>query len=519
MSGGTTVKRFLAALVCIAILSTLFAGCQVDPDAYVPTGNALTMEDGTPQQGPGSNENQELTLIYYPNRTMNPLQCTDFTNRTILSLIYQSLFVTDRDYNVYPLLCKQYSVSKDMKTYTLSLENATFSDGTPLTAGDVVATLTAAKTSAYYAGRYQHIKSVTAAEDGAIVIVTDTPMENLPILLDIPILKATELEATHPLGTGPYYLDSAGNTALLRRRTNWWCNPSLLVTAPAIALKEAVDITQIRDSFEFDSLDLVCADPGSDRYADYRCDFELWNCETGLFLYLMCNMESPIFSNPDVRAALTTAIDRDALAAAEYRGFAQAVTLPASPDSPYYSTVLASKYGYDGTGETLKKAASSAGVTKEELVLMVNSGDSMRVRIAHAIAGMLENAGFKVTVSECSESKFQKNLKNRNFDLCLAQTKLSPNMDLSPFFDTYGSLSYGKINDTAMYALCKEALANHGNYYTLHQTVMNDGRLCPILFRSYAVYATRGLLTELMPARDNIFFYTMNKTMESALIP
>ena len=137
-------------------------------------------------------------------------------------------------------------------------------------------------------------------------------------------------------------------------------------------------------------------------------------------------------------------------------------------------------------------------------------------RIAQRIATMLENAGFKVELSACSDSKFQKNLKNRNFDLCLLQTKLSPNMDLSPFFDTYGSLSYGKINDTAMYALCKEALANHGNYYTLHQTVMNDGRLCPILFRSYAIYATRGLLTELTPTRDNVFFYTLGKTMESA---
>ena len=91
-------------------------------------------------------------------------------------------------------------------------------------------------------------------------------------------------------------------------------------------------------------------------------------------------------------------------------------------------------------------------------------------------------------------------------------------MDLSPFFSSSGSLSFGKISDAAIYALCKEALANHGNYYTLHQTVMNDGRLCPILFRSYAVYATRGLLTELTPARDNIFFYSLGKTMDSALL-
>ena len=512
------MKRLIAALLILATIPALLAGCQIDTDAYVPTGNALTYEDGSNQNNIQQETDQELTLIYYPNRTLNPLNATDFTNRTIFSLLYQSLFVTDRNYKTYPVLCKQYSISKDMKTYTIYLENATFSDGSVLTAQDVVATLTAAQSSAYYSGRFQHIRSITAGENGSVVITTDTPMEDLPILLDIPIIKQTQLDAIHPDGTGPYRLDMAGGTALLRRRSGWWCNPDMVVTAPAIALKEATDITQIRDSFEFDSLDLVCADPGSDKYADYRCDFELWDCETGMFLYLFCNMDSPIFADANVRAALTTAIDRDALVDKEYRGFARAATLPASPNSPYYSQVLAAKYAYDGTGETLKKAVSAAKLKGDPLVLMVNSGDSLRVRLAYAIAEMLAVSGLKVEVSECSDSKFQKNLKNRSFDLCLAQTKLSPNMDLSPFFDTYGSLSYGKINDTALYALCKEALANYGNYYTLHQTVMNDGRLCPILFHSYAVYATRGLLTDLTPARDNVFFYTLGKTMESALI-
>ena len=507
------MKRLLCILFCIVLL----CGCQTDIDSYVPTGDGLTWEDDQHQNGGNEEDSrQELTLIYYADRTLNPLKSTDYTNRTIFSLMYQSLFVTDRNYTVYPILCKHYRISQDMKTYTIYLEEATFSDGTTMTAADVAATLEAARTSSYYKGRFQHIKTMTAGDDGSVTITTDTPMENLPILLDIPILKATDLESDYPMGTGAYYLDTAGGTALLRRRTGWWCNAEMTVTASAILLKEAVDNPQIRDSFEFDSLDLVCADPGSDKYADYRCDFELWDSESGIFLYLMCNMESEVFSNAKVRAALTTAIDRNALVEAEYRGFARSASLPASPSSPYYSQVLAAKYAYDGSGETLKNAVADARLTNAPVVLLVNKGDSLRVRQAYAIAQMLEQAGLKITVTECSESNFLKNLKNRNYDLCLAQTKLSPNMDLSPFFSSSGSLSYGKISDTAIYALCKEALANRGNYYTLHQTVMNDGRLCPILFRSYAIYATRGLLTDLTPARDNVFFYTLSKTMESA---
>ena len=47
---------------------------------------------------------------------------------------------------------------------------------------------------------------------------------------------------------------------------------------------------------------------------------------------------------------------------------------------------------------------------------------------------------------------------------------------------------------------------------------MDNGLLCPILTGSYAVYATRGLLTDLTPSRDNVFYYSMGKTMEQALM-
>jgi hypothetical protein len=66
--------------------------------------------------------------------------------------------------------------------------------------------------------------------------------------------------------------------------------------------------------------------------------------------------------------------------------------------------------------------------------------------------------------------------------------------------------------------MAREALANSGNYYNLHEMVMEDAQLIPILFRNYAVYATRGLVTDLSPARDNLFFYTLGKTLADAQV-
>ena len=74
------------------------------------------------------------------------------------------------------------------------------------------------------------------------------------------------------------------------------------------------------------------------------------------------------------------------------------------------------------------------------------------------------------------------------------------------------------LSDAGLYALCQEALANGGNYYTLHQKTMQSGMLCPILFRSYAIYGQRGLFSDLNPARDNVFWYSLGKTMEDCRI-
>ena len=510
------MKRIFAILLLLA-LAFACVGCGSD-DPYVPTGDGLTWdEDYTGPVATRPQENQELTLTFYPEKSMNPLICTDFTNRALFSLLYQGLFTVDRNYKPEPMLCKQYSVSEDMKTYTFYLENATFSDGTAVTVQDVVATLLAAKESTVYSGRFKHVKEIVAPDNTAVVITLDTAYENLPILLDVPILKQNQLQLDRPIGTGPYVLEAAGNVSQLRRRADWWCKANMAITADSILLVHATDATQIRDQFEFFDLDLVCADPGSDRYADYRCDYELWDCENNIFLYLGCNMYSEVFSDDAVRSALVRAIDRDTITGSYYRGFARSASLPASPLSPYYNQTLASRYSYDG-GEALKTALADTGKTGAEILLLVNSDDSLRLRVARDIAKMLTDCGLTVTMQEFGSATYKNALRNGAYDLYLGQTQLSANMDLTAFFSSSGALSYGSINDVALYTLCAESLANHGNFYTLHQSAMNDGRLCPILFRSYAIYATRGLLTDLTPARDNVFYYSLGKTMEKALV-
>ena len=511
--------RMIALLLALVLALT---GCASEK-AYVPTGNGLAdvappttapTEPGVEAPGGLFATAASFTLAYYPEEGFNPYDCLNINNRMLFSLLYQSLFATDSNYNVEPQLCQSFTVTEDLTTYIFTLAQATFADGTALTALDVVESLKKAEDSDYYEGRFEHIKSISEAEGNRVKIVTDIPMEQLPLLLDIPIVRYGQSDDLMPQGTGPYVLEDTPEGAVLVRRDNWWSAVEVPLTAERISLMVGQNPTQIRDEFEFGDLGISTADPGSASYAAYRCDYELWDAETGIFLYLGCNIKSKVFSQSQVRVALSYAIDRSALLSDCYNGFGTAATLPASPASPFYDTTLARQVTYDPN--MLTEALTEANLKGRTVKLLVNKTDSVRLQAARKIAQMLTACGLTVEMLECNYSDYRAVLRDGTFDLYLGQTKLSPNMDLTEFFREDGSLSWGGMANATCLELCQEALENSGNYYDLHQMVLRNSQLVPILFRSYAVYADRGLGTGMEPSRDNVFYYSMGRSLEEA---
>ena len=503
------MKKILSLLLSAVLLVSVLAGCG-GSEPYVPTGNALG-DQGATQPGllPEAQE-QKLSLVYDPDKTLNPYTCADYTNRALFSLIYQGLFTVDQHYEAHPMLCREFWVSRDRKTYVFYLQSARFTDGSTLTATDVVASLEAARTGPVYSGRLSNVVRIGLRGDGGVELELATAYENLPLLLDIPIVKASQVGAQYPAGTGPYAVEHGAAGGFLRLRQDWWCKAKLPVSAERIPLVKAVSTKNIRDQFELGSVGVVCANHASDSYVDFRSDHELWDCESGIFLYLGCRSKSSVFKHQTVRQALTYAIDRDALAQQCYRTFAQAATLPASPSSPYYNVALAEQYGFDAARFTA--ALQEAGVEGKSVVILVNKADGRRTKVAQAIGEMLEQCTLKVTVRALSGEEYVKALKNGNYDLHLGQTMLSPNMDLSTFFDSDGALNYGGMSNEDILELCRDTLVDDGNYTALHQAVLEDAMLCPVAFLNYGVYAQPGLVEHFAPARDCIFYYDLGKT-------
>ncbi|MBR2048990.1 MAG: ABC transporter substrate-binding protein [Oscillospiraceae bacterium] len=512
------MKKIAIALV-LALLLPIFAGCE-SGQGYIPTGNGLAdavLPTEQTQEAPGLDQEQSrfYTLAYYADQGFNPYLCNALNNRMLFSLLYQGLFSVDRNYNAVPILCERFTVSEDLTEFTFYLEDATFSDGTYLRAEDVVASLEYARESDIYEGRFDKIDEIRVVSESAILIETDIPYENLPLLLDIPIVKASQVELPTPVGTGPYAITNTAAGLTLQLRGNWWCKAELPIRDVSIPLFPAENAAQIRDEFEFSDLGLSISDPGAASYAEYRCDYELWEIESGLLVFLCCNTESKVFSNDKVRAALTYAIDRTSILQKCYNGFGMTTTLAVSPNSPFFDRGLGAQGTY--APEKFRQAVKEEGLLGSEVVLLVNKSDSVRVQAARMIVDMLEEAGLVVTLEDWSTPYYKQKLTTDEYDLYLGQTKLSPTMDLSQFFAPYGALSYADLDDASCYSMATEALENSGNFYGLHQLIQADGQLVPVLFRTYGVYAKRGQVGQLNPARDNVFFYTLGKTLQEVM--
>lgn len=457
-----------------------------------------------------------LKLAYQEPYGLNPYTNTSLCNRVILSLIYEPLFQVNGNFRAEPVLAQSAEVSQNGQTTVITLkDNIRFHSGALMTPQDVVYSYETAKKSDYYSGRFGYISSFAAQEDGTIAVTTSASYESVALLLDFPIIRGGTAEERYPDGTGPFF--STGSYEL-ETFSGWW-SKEYPHGYDKVILTPCDTTPHIRDQFEYGNVNLVCTDPNSSAYAAYHSDNELWSAPTTVMQYIGFNLDSDVYENKAIRSAVTYAVDRETIVAQDLGGFALESTLPASPLSPYYDGGLADDYAYDPQTclDILEKAQvrdyTDDGIRDVYVdgypvsvggKMIVSASSTQRVLTANRIAEQLNAMGFDITVSALDEGDFRSALRYGKFDLYYGEVRLSPTFDLSPFFRSGGSLAYGDLADSITLTLCTNQLENSGNAYDLHRHILNRGFFCPVLFKTYAVYTTRGAVSGLEPALDRV---------------
>ena len=528
------MKQRLFALLALLLTLCLLCGCSSlssDDITEFLTGESQTEEE-TPaeEEAPEEDEPQQemaaeavlqdvesleiLHLAYQESYGLNPFTTVSLCNRAIIPLLYEPLYLVNSRFEAEPVLAAATEVSEDGKTTTITLRSGvTFHSGKALTAQDVVYSYEAAKASAYYGNRFYHIDTVEAVDGKTIAVTTDTTYENVALLLDFPIVQLNTAEQPVPTGTGPFVYDDSYR---LEPYDRWW-QESWAIPCVAAELTPCDTAADIRDQFEYNNVNLVWTDPNSAAYATFHNDSESWYSPTTIMQYIGFNSSKKALSNSAVRACLTYAIDRETIVTEDLGGSALAASLPASPLSPFYDTGLAASYDYDledfqallneaqimdYTGDGILDVYYKGYAVPLEFDLLVSAGNTQRRTTADHIAEALNKLGFSITVNVVDHEKFEQALRYGNFDLYYGEMRMSSNFDLGPFFRNGGSVAYGGMESGTALNLCAAMLENSGNAYDLHKRVMDQGYLCPILFKQYTVYTTRGAAQDLDPAID-----------------
>ena len=478
------MKRRLSALLCALTLALSLSGCwsgDVSDDS-----NGDFWEETPPVEADTSSTLTPITsfaLPYLQGVTLDPITCPDGMQQTLGALLYEGLFVLDESFAPQNVLCSRYEHNDDCTSYTFYLrDGVSFSDGSSLTASDVLATLRRAQESERYSARFANVASMRTS-NGALIVNLTRADSAFPALLDIPIVKSGSEKNTVPLGTGPYLFVTDSDGACLKQNPDWHSD----VTLPfeRIELRAVKDADTASYLFSSREVHLLSADLTSSTGDLRSADTALTDYATANMIYLGFNTQRAPLSDASLRSALAGAIDRATITTGYLAGHAEAARFPLSPHSSLYPTEMASTLA----SPDLAAALESAGVTESRprtVTILVSESDSFKVSIADYLTA----------------------LQNGNFDLYLGEVRLTANWDISSLARTGGALNYGRYADEQCNTLLDAFSLNETDQTAraLYRYLAQSAPIAPIAFKTASVLTPSGLIDGLNPTVSSPFY-------------
>jgi peptide/nickel transport system substrate-binding protein len=405
------------------ILGSALAACGSSSSSPSGSSTSSAASAGAPKRGG--------TLTFA--RSVAPTQL-DPANSIIagdvytLDKIFEPLFITSPAGQLTPWLAQSYTTSADHLTWTFQLRpGVTFSDGTPLTADDVVFSIEreAANTNGPLGFLDFAIKKVTAQGTSTVVIKLSQPWA--PFLSDISVFanailpknfggKSESAFFAHPIGTGPFLLDTVvpDSNLTLRRNPKYWQSGKPYLDA--VQLNYVSDDNQRLLQLSGAQADLVDSVPPSN-VASLRAkpgftvgEYAAWQVDLLVF-----NEKLPQFADRHVRRAITYAINRPALVAATSFGTAKPGGSFFPPSLEYYSAdtpVLA--YSLADAKAELAKSGYPKGFTTS---LLISGGVQKWTEFAQIIQQQLAAIGIKVQIKQLDHAAFETTFQKLDYEM------------------------------------------------------------------------------------------------------
>lgn len=484
-----------------------------------------------------------ITLLYSAADGFNPYTVSTDTNRQLCKLLYEPLVKLDNEFQ--PVFSLAESVEVNGKECIVTLKNTKFSDGSSLTADDVVYSCNLAlKSGTSYGAKLYEVKEVVAANSKTVVFTLTKSDPYFANLLDFPIIKVGSDKVTDsdnvyqpPVGCGRFKVASDGASLVI--------NPYVFSGEGSISfvkLINAPDSEAIAHYIEVGAADIYYNDLSDN--AVVRMSGDKYDINLNNLVYIGINSEYGALTQNELRQALSSGIDRESICETIY--YNNAISATGFYNSVWkdvksvqnIQTVAKSeitvenleKIGYNSLDEDGKRVNSNG--RSLSFTLLVNSENTARVRLANLIAEQLWAYGIKITVIERSYENYLSMLNEGNFQLYLGEVKITENMDFTEIISPNGSMAYGITaennddsqeeettpDDTVSAKSYKVLEAFYNGQTTITdvaQALQNEMPLIPLCYRTGALFLNDNIENVNNSSASDIYFsiesYIYNK--------
>ena len=415
-------KKLLALIVCLTLMVSVFASCgggssESEEPAAESTGSSIVIA-----------KNEDAT-------TMDPARQTTSGGIQMMSAVGEGLVKATADgKDVEPALAESWEVSDDNLTYTFTLkEGLKFSDGNDITFDDWKFTLERAATveDSYWNYVAEDIEKIEEPEAGKLAITLKQPSPSfLARMAMFPVYAqekarydevGDEAYGTEgPIMAGPYAISEYkhGEYLSVVKNENYYNADG--ITVDNIKFQIVADDNSKVDMLKAGEIDIAENIPSSMfEDVDAADGVSAVTSDSTLTKYLILNNKDEILSNPDVRKAISLAINREDIVKAVLNGHGDPAISYMSRYGQSYNEALDenSERDVDQAKELLAKAGYGDGF---ELKVLCTSGNTTEESIVTVLQGSLADVGITVTMDARDDSAYQEAKVNMEHMACIA---------------------------------------------------------------------------------------------------
>lgn len=461
------MKKLLTTTLSLLLIIAVVAACSSN------SGNTA-QNNGTANEGQASEPKQGGNLIIAVASDpviLNPNYAGDRVSLTIDQALYSPLFLVANGEKTY-YLAKSLELSEDGLTYTLTLRDDTkWHDGEAITADDVVFTIekildesqnSFLRENFFIGGKAVEVEKVdeytvkfnlpqvSPAFEAALVQVYPIPQH---VYENEANLEKSE-KNNAPIGSGPFKFKEyrTGEYVSLERFDDYYGGTPYL---DGVTYRIAKDTNTANLAMQSGEIHVKYIDPQDVTNIESTNNFEIYPYQEGRLAYINFNQNSNtgLISNPDVRKAISYALNRDEMIQVAYTSseYADAAYSFLTPDGLFHTNDVTS-YNYDP--EKAKQLLADAGASNLKLRFIVQSGNKAQEAVSLYAQQKLGGIGVTVELQTMDSSAYvQKLISPDTADYELAMTGYIMGYDPDAYrilFLSGGSSNYSHVSNETL---------------------------------------------------------------------